>query len=370
MKPIPRQAVATLEPYVPGRSGAKSGPSFKLSSNESALGPSPAALAAYAAAAASLHLYPDGAAQGLRLAIAAARDLPAEELIIGAGSDELILLLLRAYAAEGDSMVQSAHGFSYYQVAARGAGIEPIFAPENDLHADVDAIAAAVTATTRMVFLANPNNPTGTVLDRAALRRLRALLPPEVILVIDAAYAEYVEAEQYSSGADLVRESISAGTDNVVMLRTFSKIYGLGGLRVGWAYAPASIIDLLNRLRPPFNVNGPALAAAAAAIGDHTFVARNRQYTVEARAMLATGLGALGCETVPSAANFVLFTPPGPLSAEQARRVLVALEAEGVFIRWAASSGLPCHLRVSVGAPDANAAFLAAMARALGRAPL
>ena len=236
---------------------------FKLSSNETPLGPSPLAVEAYRANADKLHVYPEGSARILREAIAATFGLNPERIVCGNGSDELLTLLAQNYLSPGDEAIYSAHGFLVYRIAILASGGTPVVAPENDETAQVDAILACVTPRTRLVYLANPNNPTGTYLPYDEVKRLHAGLPENVLLVLDAAYSEYVRRNDYASGVELAAEA-----ENVVMTRTFSKIFGLANLRIGWAYGPASVIDALNRTRGPFNVNGPALAAGAAALAD------------------------------------------------------------------------------------------------------
>ncbi|MBB4658290.1 histidinol-phosphate transaminase [Parvularcula dongshanensis] len=368
-RPEPRPGLLDITPYKPGKAPtpAAGRKVYKLSSNESGLGPAPAALAALAGVAPHAEMYPDGAARSLKAKLGKTYDLPEENLIIGSGSDEVITLLLRAYAGEGTSIVQTRHGFSYYWIAAQGAGAEPLFAEETDLHADVDAILRTVREDTKIVFLANPNNPTGTVIPSAEVRRLREELPPQIILVLDGAYAEYMEAgDDYTDGADMVREAMASGADNVVMMRTFSKIYGLGGLRVGWAFGPSSVIDVLNRIRPPFNVNALALAAAEAALGDQGFVDRNRAHNAAERARVLDRLEGMGFTAAPSFANFLLVRMRGAdeaARASEAASLLEHLESEGIMIRAMGGAWLPDYVRVSIGSEEANDAFLAAVAR-------
>ena len=247
----PRPGIMKIAPYVPGKDSVEGKQTIaKLSSNEGALGPSPKAMAAYAKAAAELHRYPDGDSERLRAAIGRHYGLDAKRIVCGAGSDELLNLLVRAYCGPGDELLYSQFGFLMYPINALGVGATPVAAPEKDYRCDVDAMLAKVTDKTRVVCLANPNNPTGTYITKDEVRRLHAGLPKNVLLVIDAAYAEYVSRNDYESGVELVDQA-----ENVVMTRTFSKIYGLGGLRLGWMYGPAGIIDVMSRLRQPFNVN-------------------------------------------------------------------------------------------------------------------
>ncbi|MEM6905828.1 MAG: histidinol-phosphate transaminase, partial [Pseudomonadota bacterium] len=263
----PRPGILEIAPYVGGAAHAEGvAKVHKLSSNENPLGPSPLAKAAYTAAGRHLELYPDGGHEALRRAIGEVYDLPPEQLVCGSGSDEIIALLCRAYAGQGDEVLYSAHGFLMYKLSALSSGATPVTAPERALTTDVDALIAAMTERTRLVFVANPNNPTGTMVSDAEIERLADALPPQAMLVIDSAYAEYVPGSD--GGAGLV-----AARENVVMTRTFSKIYGLGALRLGWAYAPAHVIDVMNRVRGPFNVTAPALAAGEAAIRDQGWVA-------------------------------------------------------------------------------------------------
>ena len=264
-KPRPRPGILEITPYVGGKAEAKGAArTIKLSANESALGPSPKAIAAIEAAALEAHRYPDGGTDRLRAAIAERFELDPAQIVCGSGSDELIHLLTFAYAGPGEEVIYSAHGFLMYRLSALGTGATPVAAPESNLRTDVDAILAAVTSRTRMVFIANPNNPTGSYITADELSRLHAGLPDDVVLVIDAAYAEYVHRDDYTSGQELVDRA-----DNVVMTRTFSKLFGLGALRLGWAYGSPAIVDVLHRVRGPFNVNSLAQTAGVAALEDH-----------------------------------------------------------------------------------------------------
>ncbi|ADM08637.1 histidinol-phosphate aminotransferase [Parvularcula bermudensis HTCC2503] len=365
--PRPLPGIAEIAPYVPGKGSTHKGV-WKLSANESALGASPLAAAAFIDAAKSIHLYPDGDAADLKAAIAEVHGLRKDRLTIGSGSDELISLIIRAYADGTDKVLYSRHGFSYYPVAAAAALVGRLDAREADLTIDVEAmIEAANDPAVKVVFIANPNNPTGTWLSSVEVRRLRSGLRSDVMLVLDGAYAEYIDDHAYSDGADLVTEAEAAGADNVIMIRTFSKIYGLGGLRVGWAYAPLSATDTLNRLRPPFNVGGPSLKAAEAAVRDQAFVAENKAFTDKERRRVAKGLGALGYKVRETATNFVLFEAPGATQEDrdrEAQRLIDHLETEGVLVRSPKSSGLIGYLRVTIGPAEANDDFLAAMAAA------
>lgn len=358
MKPVP--GILNIAPYVGGRSEAPGGgPVFKLSSNETPLGPSPRAIDAFTKAAAGLYLYPDGSASALRHAIAQTHGLEADRIICGNGSDEILHLLPQIYAQTGDEIIFSAHGFLVYPIATLAAGATPVVVPEPDLRTDVDGFLRRATDRTRIVFVANPNNPTGSFNTEAELRRLRAGLPEECLLVIDAAYAEYVDADGYDAGAALV-----ATTRNTVMTRTFSKVYGLAALRVGWAYAPDSVVDAYNRVRGPFNVSAPAQAAAVAAVRDSAHVEAGRAHNTHWRNWLATEIAALGLRVYPSVANFILvgFDATGPRSAAAADTFLAA---RGVIVRAVTSYGLPNCLRISVGAEAGNRAAVAALAEFL-----
>ena len=360
----PRPGVLDIAPYVGGESHAPGANRvIKLSANENPYGPSPEAVAAYRAEADRLADYPDGGAERLRRAIAAAEGLEAGRIVCGAGSDELISLLCQAYAGPGDTVVHSRHGFLMYAISAKAAGATPAAAPERELTADVDALLAACDARTRLVFLANPNNPTGTLLPAAEVARLAQGLPERALLVLDAAYAEYVEDPDYEPGARLVAER-----DNVVMIRTFSKIHGLAALRLGWAYGPEHVVDVLNRVRGPFNVNAPAIAAGAAAVADREHVDSSAARNAAWRGWLARRLAAAGVSATASQGNFLLasFGEEGPASAAAADAFL---KGRGLIVRRMGGYGLPGALRITVGdeaacraVADAVDAFRAAQA--------
>src|SRR6202042_1561493 len=270
-RPKPRPGVLDIAAYVPGKSSAPGvAKIFKLSSNETPLGPSPRAIAAYKAAADHLEDYPDGSAIDLREAIGHAFGLDPDRIVCGAGSDDLLHLLAQAYLADGDEAIYTVHGFLIYPIATLGTGARPVAVAETDYTADVDAILERVTPKTKIVFLANPNNPTGTCLSFDEVKRLHRGLPPHVLLVLDAAYAEYVRRNDYETGIELV-----ATSENVVMCRTFSKVHGLAALRLGWMYGPAHVVDVVNRIRGPFNVNTAAIYAGIAAIEDTAHVERS-----------------------------------------------------------------------------------------------
>ncbi len=340
----PRPGILDITPYVGGKSTlAGEASAIKLSSNESALGPSPRAIEAYKAMSTDLHRYPDGAATALRDALGALHGLAPERIVCGSGSDEIIDLLARAYAGPGDEVLYSAHGFLMYALAARGVGATPVAAPERNLTADVDALLAQVSARTRIVFLANPNNPTGTYVAADAVKRLRAELPDRVLLVLDAAYAEFVERPDYDAGVALVD-----GGENVVMTRTFSKIYSLAGLRLGWAYCPPSVVAVLNRLRGPFNVNTAAQVAGLAALGDRDHLERARRHNEHWLVRLSKRLEQCGLAVTPSVGNFVLVR----FAAEPGRDAKTAdgfLQKRGIIVRNVDNYGLPDCLRITIG---------------------
>jgi histidinol-phosphate aminotransferase len=350
-RPQPKAGILDIEPYVPGKSGAKGAKVFKLSSNESPLGASPKAIAAYRAAADTLELYPDGSAGALRDAIAARYGLNADRIVCGAGSDEVLQLLAHAYLGPGDEAVYSQYGFLVYPIAIKSNGAVAVVAPESGHVAGVDAMLACVTPRTKIVFLANPNNPTGTYLPFDEVKRLHAGLPKSCLLVLDAAYAEYVRRNDYEAGIELV-----SSFDNVVMTRTFSKIYGLAALRLGWAYCPAHIADVLNRIRGPFNVGAPSIAAGAAAVADQAFVERAIAHNEEWLPKLAGEIEKLGLEVTPSVGNFLLihFKPGGAAKADD------YLSERGIVLRRVAAYGLPDALRLTIGTEEANRAVLSA----------
>jgi histidinol-phosphate aminotransferase len=354
--------VLTIAPYVPGKSSAPGvAKVFKLSSNETPLGPSADAIAAYRTAGEHLEDYPDGSASALRDAIGAAFGLDPDRIVCGAGSDDLLNLLARAFLKDGDEAIYTTHGFLVYPIAITGTGAKAIAAPEKDFTANADAILNAVTPKTKMVFLANPNNPTGTYVPFDEVKRLQKGLPGNVLLVLDAAYAEYVQRNDYESGIELV-----ATTDNVVMTRTFSKIYGLAALRLGWMYGPAHVVDAVNRIRGPFNVNGPAIGAGIAAIRDTSHVDRARTHNTKWLAWLTEEIGNLGLPVTPSAANFVLIHFP-ETKGRTARDADAFLTKRGLILRQVSAYKLPSALRMSVGTEEANRLVVQALKEFLGK---
>src|ERR1700732_1589349 len=305
-RPQPRPGVLAIDPYVPGKSSATGvARIFKLSSNETPLGPSPHAIAAYRGIAEHLQDYPDGASSALREAIGRVFGLDPERIVCGAGSDDLLNLIADAYLRDGDEAIHTTHGFLVYPIAPLGSGASPVVAAEKNYTADVDAMLAAVSERTKVAFLANPNNPTGTYVPFDEVKRLHRGLPAHVLLVLDAAYAEYVRRNDYEAGIELVETA-----DNVVMCRTFSKIYGLAALRLGWLYGPQHVVDAVNRIRGPFNVNLPAQAAGIAAIQDRVHVEAARVHNERWLAWLLQEIPKLGLKVTPSIANFVLIHFP------------------------------------------------------------
>ena len=343
--PRPKPAILNIAPYVGGEAQLTGvNRVIKLSSNEGAFGPPPAAVAAAARAASDMHRYPDGGASALRMAIGSKFGLDPARIVCGAGSDELLGLLINAYTGPGTEIIMSAHGFVMYDIAGTGAGAKVIKVPERNLTADIDAMLAAVSPATRMVAIANPNNPTGSLLPQSEMVRLRAGLPPDVLLLIDAAYCEYVDRPDYDTGAALV----DAG-NNTVMTRTFSKIFGMGGLRLGWCYGPPAIIDVLNRVRGPFNVSDAAQEAGIAALSDPHWVEAGRAHNAAQRARLSAAIEALGVKVWPSEGNFVLADFGTPDAADAAD---AALRKRGILVRAMRTYSLPHCLRITVGTAE------------------
>jgi histidinol-phosphate aminotransferase len=361
-RPQPRPGVLDIQAYVPGKSSAPGvAKVFKLSSNETPLGPSPQSIAAYNAVGHHLEDYPDGAATDLREAIGRALGLDPNRLVCGAGSDDLLNLIARAYLQDGDEAIHTTHGFLVYPIATLGAGATPVVAAEKDFTADVDAILAKVTPRTKIVFLANPNNPTGTYIPFDEVKRLHAGLPKNVLLVLDAAYAEYVRRNDYESGIELV-----ATSENVVMCRTFSKIYGLAALRLGWLYGPAHVVDALNRIRGPFNVGAPSIAAGVAAIADTAHVENSRQHNEKWLAWVTTEISKLGLKVTPSVGNFILIHFPDT-KGKTAKDADALLTTRGCLLRAVAGYHLPNALRMSIGTEEANKLVVSTLADMMGK---
>jgi histidinol-phosphate aminotransferase len=361
-RPKPRPGVLDIRAYVPGKSSAPGVANvYKLSSNETPLGPSPRAIAAYKAWADHLEDYPDGSASDLRQAIGRAFGLDPDRIICGAGSDDLLHLLAHAYLVDGDEAIHTTHGFLIYPIVTLGAGAKPVVAAEKDYTADVDAILGVVTKKTKIVFIANPNNPTGTCLSFDEVKRLHRGLPPDVLLVIDAAYADYVRRNDYEAGLELV-----ATSENVVMCRTFSKIHGLAALRLGWMFAPAHVVDAINRIRGPFNVTGPAIAAGIAAIEDVGHQERAREHNTRWLDWLTREIGKLGLKVTPSVANFLLIHFP-ETKGRTAKDADVFLSARGLILRQTTAYKLPNALRMTVGSEEANRLVVAALKEFMGQ---
>lgn len=361
--PAPRPGVLDIQAYVPGKEHAPGvAKVYKLSSNETPLGASPAAIEAFKGAAAKLELYPDGQATALREAIASVHGLNTANLICGNGSDELLGLLCHVYLGPGDEGIITEHGFLVYKIQIMASGATPVVVKEKDLTVDVDAILAAVTERTKIVFIANPANPTGTFVPVGDIKRLHAGLPKNVILVLDAAYAEYVRRNDYEAGIELV-----SANRNVVMTRTFSKIYGLAALRIGWMYGPLAIIDALNRVRGPFNMNAPAIAAGAAAIKDQAFVETAVSHNNQWLEKVSKALEAIGLSVTPSVANFVLIHFPD-IDGKRASDADEFLTSRGYILRAVKGYGLPGALRMTIGSAEANEGVIAALTEFMGRA--
>ena len=351
-KPLPQ--LAGVNAYVPGEAPKNTGgKNYKLASNENPLGASPRAKHVYAELAAKMDLYPDGAARELKAAIAKKHGLDVKRIVVGAGSDDIFLMLGRAYLGPGDESINTAHAFAIYAIIAQQQGAKVVEIAEKDFTADVDAILAAVTPRTKMVWLANPNNPTGTYLPYDEVKRLHAGLPPHVMLVLDGAYAEFVSKNDYASGIELASQF-----GNVIMTRTFSKLYGLAGLRVGWGYAPEHIVDAIERVRMPFNVNLPAQAAAIAALEDDAFTEQSLAHNAAELPRLAGELQKLGLSVIDGVGNFVV-AEFSPTKGKTAGEALGYLKDRGVTVRSLAGYKMPNHLRISVGTTEANDAALA-----------
>ncbi len=343
-RPKAKSAILTIDNYVPGRTKAPKGiTTIKLSSNESPLGASEKAIKAYKHIANNLSSYPEGTSRLLREALASEHNINANNIIIGAGSDELLHLLAQTYLAENDEALMNEYGFLVYPIVTKGAGATIKTAQSKYYKADIDNILSAITPATKVIFLDNPNNPTGTYLSASELKRLHAGLRPDILLVIDSAYAEYVRAKDYSAGIELVENN-----ENVVMVRTFSKI-GLAALRLGWLYGPEHIVDALNRLRGPFNVNMAAQAAGVAALKDKDFTSKLVKHNEKWRKWLSEELSCNQITIVPSQANFILIIFNN-LSAKKADEALLK---EGIVTRRVEAYGLPNALRISIGSKQA-----------------
>ncbi|WP_298199249.1 histidinol-phosphate transaminase [Novosphingobium sp.] len=342
--PVPKSWISAIQAYVPGKSaGADGRPLIKLSANENPLGTSALALAARAEAVAPA-AYPDPDSKALRAAMGELHGIDPARIVMGTGSDEILHIAAQAYAGPGDEVIYVRYGFSVYDIAARRCGANPVVAPDADYGTDVDALLALVTERTRVVFVANPNNPTGSFLPRGEIARLHAGLPADVLLVLDQAYAEYLAPEDDDGALTL-----AAAHSNVLVTRTFSKIYGLAGERIGWGTGAPGLIDALNRIRGPFNVTNSGQAMALAAVADQAFVTHAREHNAAERARFVAALEAMGnygLRPLPSQANFVLVLFEGALSAETAYH---ALAEAGYIVRWLPNQGLSQALRITIG---------------------
>lgn len=356
-RPVPKPGILAIAPYVPGKAKIEGVEHpLKLSANENVLGSSPKAREAFASAIDELHMYPEGRSNILRAAISARFGLEPERLLFGCGSDEIFQLLNQTFLEPGDNIVQGQYGFGAYAIGARACQAEVRMAPEPNYRIDVDELLKLVDNRTRLVFVANPANPTGTWISGSEVRRLHAALAPSVILVLDGAYAEFVSDPTFEDGVSMVREF-----DNVVITRTFSKLHGLAALRVGWAYMPEEMAQAVDRIRLPFNINIPAQLAAVAALGDIEFEQRSIALVDQWRPWLTQQLGGLGLDVVPSAANFVLVGFP-KTPGKTARDADAFLSARGIILRVVAGYGLPDHLRITIGLEEHNRAVAEALA--------
>lgn len=361
--PTPKPGILDIQAYVPGESNVPGGMKpIKLSSNETPLGPSAHAIAAYKAEADHLERYPDGGSTALRNAIAAKYGLDAGRIVCGCGSDELLNLLAHAYLGLGDEAVFTEHGFLVYKIVTLGNGAKPVVVKCKDYRSDVDAIIAALTPRTKIVFLDNPNNPTGTYIPFSEVRRLHAALRPDTLLVLDSAYAEYVRRNDYEAGIELV-----ATTSNTVMTRTFSKIYGLAALRLGWAYCPQHIADVLNRIRGPFNVTSPAIAAGVAAMNDSAHVEKSLAHNDEWLPWTTSEIEKLGLKVTSSVGNFILIHFPAG-GSKDAASADTFLKSRAIIMRRVAGYGLPNALRMTIGTGEENKAVVNALAEFMGAA--
>jgi len=352
--PQPLPQLAKVKAYVPGEAPKPGkGPSYKLASNENPLGASPRAKQVYAEMAGKLDIYPDGGAHTLKAAIAKKFGLDASRIVVGAGSDEIFLMIGRAYLGPGDEAISTRHAFAIYAIIGEQQGAKVVEIAEKDFTADVDAILKAVTPKTKIVWLANPNNPTGTYLPYDEVKRLHAGLPKHVLLVLDGAYAEFVRRNDYASGIELASEN-----GNVIMTRTFSKLYGLAGLRLGWGYAPANVVEAIERVRMPFNVNLVAQAVGVAALEDDAFVQKSLEHNDRELPRLISGLRAIGVDVMDSVGNFCVVKFP-ETKGKTAAEALAYLKDRGVTVRGLTGYHMPNHLRISVGTAEGNDAVMA-----------
>lgn len=342
----PKSSIASIVRYKPAVGTPVGRRMIRLSVNEGALGPSPNAVAAMQAHAGEIHRYPPVETSGLAQAIGARHGVDPERVVLGCGSDELIQVICLAYLEPGDEVIHTQYGFVLFPMATRIANGVPVMAPDDGFTASVDAILSKVSERTRLVFLANPNNPTGTVLPESEVRRLRSGLPDRVVLVLDSAYAEYVTRPDYTAGIGLVEE-----TDNTVMLRTFSKLFGMAGLRLGWAYCPKAVADTLYSIKPPYGVNYPALVAGIAALEDRAFYDRSVAHNERIMPWVQDQLRALGLDPQPTVANFCIVRFPDD-PTRNAERVRAFLAGRDILVREMGSYGEPAYIRMSMGTDE------------------
>ncbi len=361
-RPIPQPGILDIEPYVPGASKSASfkGNLIRLAANESPFGASPHAIAAYKAMSGELHRYPDGGSVALREALAGFHGIQPDRIVCGTGSDEIITLLCRAFAGVGDEVLYGEYGFLMYPIAALSCGATPVKAPEANRSTDLQSLLDHVTAKTKIVFLANPNNPTGSLVHRIDLQLFRQMLRQDIILVVDSAYAEYVTKSDYTDGKDL-----ADAHDNVVMLRTFSKVYGLSSLRVGWSYSSAYIADILNRVRGVFNINSAAQVCAIAALADQDFIATSIQSNWVQRQIASDALTKMGIKVYAGAGNFLLMSFGTP---EKAAYVLNGLKDQGILLRGMTGYNLHDCIRMTIGRPEDMPTVLKAIGTLVERA--
>ena len=358
MAPRVRESVLKISPYKAGESKVEGVDKIiKLSSNENTAGPSPAAVEAYRAAADRIAFYPEPTSARLRVALADHWGLEADRIITGTGSDNLLDLICQAYAAAGDEVLFPALTFPMYEIAANSMGATPVKVAMDGDAVSIDALIDAANEKTKIVYLANPNNPTGHYLPKSEVERLRAGLPIDTLLVLDSAYAEYVEDPAYSAGVDLVKTAIHSGANNVIMTRTFSKMYALAGLRIGWAYGPDDVIDALGRIRAPFAVSVPAEEAALAALTDEESFKRSLALNSEWLPKINAALKAHGFDVTEGTGNFVFFRVPEALGTWA--ELDAHLKTSGIIVRAMPPAGA---LRVTVGRAHENEAFLGAVA--------
>ncbi|WP_242912351.1 histidinol-phosphate transaminase [Brevundimonas pishanensis] len=358
--PTPKPGILDIAPYVGGK-GALDGIAepMKLSSNENPLGAGPKAREAFASVLDKIHIYPDGRADKLRAAVAAKHGLEEDRLIFGNGSDEVFALLNQTYLTAGDNIVTGQYGFLAYRISALGCEAQVKLAPEPGYKAEVDALLEQVDERTKIVYVSNPSNPTGSWNTAEEIRRLHAALPPHILLVVDEAYAEYVVEAEYESAFELARTA-----NNIIVTRTFSKIHGLGGLRIGFGYCPADVMGAMDRIRLPFNVSVPGLAAAVAAVNDEEHQQASRNLVLEWRPRLTQVIKGFGYEVLPSVGNFILVLFKDPAEANAASDWL---NQKGIIVRGVVGYGLPQGLRITIGTPDQNRAVADALSEFASR---